>query len=298
MQPTINKQHNDLMKNKLKSILYPILSATLGNALVFLRPKKARQLAENRITLVHKNKKNLSIPERLMRAALVKKLKKIEDYNTIADLNRDFWANKYATELFLETEDGFESDFLPNCTFIFELLKNELLNHPEDFNTLVEIGTGNGDVLNYLSSEFPNINRFVGIDLSQDQIELNNKKFSNNKRLEFVASDALDWVNEHGQGKTIFVTSRGVLEYFIEPRLEELLKAINRLGETIFVAIEPNGADHNFETNPNSQLYGHEPSFSHNYPVLFKNAGFDIWHFSQKVWFKASDMQTFVGAKN
>ena len=43
------------------------LQHSLGDVLVFLRPNKARQLSENRITLIHKNKKNLSIQERLMR---------------------------------------------------------------------------------------------------------------------------------------------------------------------------------------------------------------------------------------
>lgn len=162
----------------------------------------------------------------------------------------------------------------------------------------MEIGTGNGDVLNYLSSEFPNINRFIDIDLCQDQIALNNKKYKDNKRLDFIASDAFDWIQTNGHDKTVFVTSRGVLEYFKESQLQELLNTIYNLGPTMFIAIEPNGADHNFETNPNSELYGHEPSFSHNYPHLFKNAGFNIWHFSQKVWFKATDKQTFVGAKS
>ncbi len=84
----------------------------------------------------------------------------------------------------------------------------------------------------------------------------------------------------------------------MESQLQELFSKINQLGKTIFIAIEPNGADHNFDTNPSSQLYGHEPSFSHNYPKLFKNAGFSLWHFSQKVWYKAKDMQTFIGVKN
>jgi len=286
------------MKNNLKSTLYQFLTGTVGNALVFLQPKKARQLAENRMTLVHKNYKNMSKPERLMRSALLEKLDKIEDYDTVEELNRNYWTNKGA-ELFLETEDRFESDFLTTCTFIFDLLKKELSNQPEEFDTLVEIGTGTGKVLNYLSSEFPKINRFVGIDLSEDQIEINNKKFENNKKLEFVAADAFDWVKEHGKGNTIFVTSRGVLEYFLESRLQELLKEINGLGKTIFVAIEPNGAEHNFETNPNSELYGDEPSFSHNYPNLFKKAGFSIWYFSQKPWGEFKTVKkTFIGAKN
>ena len=232
---------------------------------------------------VHKNKNNMSIPERLMRASLVRKLEKIQDYNTIAEMHQKFWTSKNATKLFLETEVAFENDFLSNDTFIFDLLKKELSNQSEEFNILVEIGIGNGDVLNYLSSEFPKINRFIGIDLSLDQIEINKKKFNNNKRLDFVSSDAFDWVKEYGQSNTIFVTSRGVLEYFLETRLQAFLNEINRLGKIFFIAIEPNGGGHNFETNPNSELYGNEPSFSHNYPKLFKNAGFSIWHYSQQM---------------
>ncbi|RXJ49668.1 class I SAM-dependent methyltransferase [Gelidibacter gilvus] len=285
------------MRNKLKSSLYHFLSGTVGNVLVILQPEKARQLSKNRIALVHKHK-NMGISDKLMRGALLKKLDRIDDHNTIAQTNREFWINKNATDLFSELEDTFNTDFLPNCTFVFELLKEELSNESEKYDTLVEIGTGNGDVLNYLSSEFPEINRFIGIDLSKDQIDLNNVKYGKNKKLEFVAADAMDWVKEHGQGKTIFVTSRGVLEYFLETQLQELFKDINLLGKTYFIAIEPNGAYHNFETNPSSQLYGKEPSFSHNYPHLFKNAGFSLWHFSQKVWFNGTNMQTFVGAKN
>ncbi|SDI53661.1 methyltransferase domain-containing protein [Winogradskyella thalassocola] len=283
------------MSINTKSKIIQQIARTLGDVLVFLRPKKARELSENRITLVHMNKKNLTTQERLMRYVLVNKLEKIQDHETIAKLNVDFWRNNKATELFVETEDLFETHFLPNCTFIFDLLKEELSSQSVEFNTLVEIGTGNGYVLNYLSSEFPKINRFVGIDLSEKQVEKNNKKFSSNKKLEFVASDALDWIKRHGQGNTIFVT-RDVLEYFLEPNLQEFFNEINRLNKTIFIAIEPNGSDHNFETNPNSQLYGNEPSFSHNYPKLFKNAGFNLWHFSQKPVSKGGT-QTFIGAK-
>lgn len=286
------------MGNKLKHYFYQIITGTVGNALVFLQPEKARNLSENRIALVHMNKNNLSLSERLIRATLMRNNKKIKDYGAIAEQNREFWVNHKATELFSELEDTFNTDFLPHCTFIFDLLKKELSNESVEYNTLVEIGTGNGDVLNYLSKEFPQINKFIGIDLSKDQIEINKSRFDKNQRLEFVAGDAYDWIVDHGQANTIFVTSRGVLEYFLEPRLQDMLKHINQLGKTMFIAIEPNGADHNFETQPDSQLYGHEPSFSHNYPKLFKNAGFRIWHFSQKVWFKASDLQTFIGVKN
>ncbi|MFT6729233.1 MAG: hypothetical protein ACJA1H_000543 [Glaciecola sp.] len=280
------------------STIIRVFAQTLGDILVFLMPKKARQLSENRITLIHKNKNNLNILERLMRYALVQKLEKIEDHDTIAEANRNFWTNNKAIELFTETEETFKTDFLPHCNFIFEILKKELSNQSEQFDTIVEIGTGNGDVLNYLSAEFPQINRFVGIDLSQDQTELNNIKFQENKKLEFVALDAYDWVKENGQPNTIFVSSRGVLEYFLEQRLQDFLNEINQLGKTFFVAIEPNDVDHDFDTQPETQLYGNEPSFSHNYRHLFKNAGFTLWHFSQKPWFNGGNTQTFIGAKN
>ena len=286
------------MKNKIKSFTYRFLATPLGHILVLLLPKKAKQLSENRITLIHKNKNSMSVTERLMRASLVKNLDKIEDYDTIAEQNRNFWVAKAATDLFSETEETFQTDFLPNCTFIFDLLKEEMSDGTTKYDTLVEIGTGNGDVLNYLSSKFQDINRFIGIDLSQNQIEINTKKYNDNTKLEFVTADAIDWVKQYGHDKTIFVSSRGVLEYFLEDNLQEFLKDINRLGNTMFVAIEPNGGDHDFEINLNSQLYGNEPSFSHNYPNLFKNAGFKLWHFSQKRWQGGTDLQTFIGAQS
>ena len=286
------------MSTNAKSSVVKKIARLLGDVLIILLPKKARQLSENRITLIHKNKAKLNIVERLMRYALVQKLEKIEDHNTIAEKNREFWVKNDAIELFKEREDTFKTDFLPNCTFLFDMLKKELSNQSEQFHTIVEIGTGNGDVLNYLSIEFPQINRFVGIDLSPDQIDLNKIRFKENKKLEFVARDAVDWVKENGQSNTIFVSSRGVLEYFLEQGLQDFLNDINQLGKIFFVAIEPNAADHDFKTQPKTQLYGHEPSFSHNYPHLFKSAGFGFWHSSQVPFLDSGSTRTFIGAKN
>ena len=282
------------MKNKIKSLVYQLLTVLVGNTLVFFQPEKAKQLSENGMTLVLDNR--MSIMERLMRSAILNKLEKRKDFDTLAKLHQNYWANK-GDDFFLETEAAFQNDFLPNCSFIFDELEKELINSPAKFHALVEIGTGNGSVLNYLCSKFPNIDRFVGIDLSPVQVQINNKKYNENKKLEFVASDGFDWVKAHGQSHTIFVTSRGVLEYFTEQRLQAFLKEIHLLGDTIFIAIEPKGIEHNYETNPNSQPYGHERSFSHNYPKLFKNAGFSLWHLSFKP-LNQSTIQGFIGARN
>lgn len=282
------------MIGKIRSIIVELLSSTLGNILVLLQPEKARQLTEKGMTLVLNN--NLSATERLMRRAMLKKIEKSQNYETLAELHQNYWS-KQGSDFFEAMDNTFKNNFLPDCSFIFELLKEELSNQSEEFNTLVEIGVGNGNVLEYLNSEFPKINKFIGIDLSSEQININNKKFKNNKRLHFVASDGFEWVKQNGQGNTIFVTSRGVLEYFTEERLLDFLKKINSLGKIIFVAIEPNGADHNFEINPKSKPYGAERSFSHNYPKLFKDANFSLWHASKKP-FNELSIQTFIGAKN
>lgn len=282
------------MNSKLKLFVLNFLTATYGNAIVFLSPKKALQLSENGMTLVFSN--SMSITERLMRQAILKKLEKSKDYNTLAGLHQNYWTNKGA-EFFLNNENSFKNDFLPNCAFIFDELKKELLNSPTQFKTLVEIGTGNGRVLKYLSSKFPEINRFIGIDLSSAQIEINKITYQTQSNLEFASGDVTDWIKKHDISNTIFVTSKGVLEYFTEQKLQTFLVEINNSGPSIFVAIEPNDTHHNFVSNPNSIPYGHERSFSHNYPKLFKNAGFSMWHHSQVPSSQGSHLRTFIGAR-
>lgn len=282
------------MVHKFRSIFVEILAGTFGKLFVLLQPEKAHSLSEKGMTLSLDG--NLTLKERLMRRAILKNIEKTQEYDKLAGFHQNYWT-KQGDIFFSTVNDNFETHFLPDCSFIFELLKQQLSNDLDEFNTLVEFGTGTGSVLNYLSSEFNNINKFVGIDLSPIQIEMNRKKFVENNKLEFVAMDGFEWVKKYGRSNTIFVTSGGVLEYFTEERLQALLIEINRLGKTIFIAMEPNGIEHNFETNPNTEIYGSERSFSHNYPKLFRNAGFSLWHLSHKP-FDESSIQSFIGAKN
>jgi tRNA G46 methylase TrmB len=275
------------MKNKLKS--------TLANILVVLFPKKAENLNKRGLTIPMGQK--LTSIERLMRTAIMKRAENKDGMDTLAEIHHNFWTDKGA-DFFSQTNHQFEDDFLKNCAFIFDILKDELSKTEEKFNTIVEIGTGNGMVLSYLESKFPKIDKFIGIDLSASQISINCDTFKDNPRLEFVASDGFDWVKKHGNSHMIFVTSRGVLEYFTEETLKAFFNQINRLGKVIFVAIEPNGTDHNFELNPHSQVYGWERSFSHNYSKLFKDSGFEILHHSRKDMAHWGGIMNFIISKN
>ena len=251
----------------------------IGDLLVFLMPKRAEEFAKTGMTITDGNK--ITLTERFIRKSLLRKVEENSDHETLSKFHKAYWENQ-GDNFFAATKDSFENNFLPECSFIFELLKEKLSTENEGFNTIVEIGTGNGKVLNYLSEQLPQINRFVGIDLNQNQIKQNKETYKKNTQLEFVASDAFDWVNTYANKNMIFVTSRGVLEYFTESRLQDFLQQVNRLGNTIFIAIEPNGVDHDLKINKHSEPYGYERSFSHNYELLFKNADFNLWHHSKK----------------
>lgn len=276
-----------IVKEKIKHII--------GNILITVLPNKAEKLSKSGMTIMNHDK--FGMADRLMRNALIKKAEKNKDFDTLAKFQRDYWVNQ-GTDFFLMNDGSFENAFLPDCAFIFDLLEEELSKDSEQFHTLVEIGTGNGKVLNYLGDKFPQIDKLIGIDLSPEQIELNTKQYRSNSRLEFIATDGFEWAKENGKSNMIFVTSRGVLEYFTEKRLQEFFTMLNGFGPMIFVAIEPNGVDHDFAVNAGSQPYGHERSFSHNYSALFKKAGFEFWHYSKKELSRDDFFFRFIGAKN
>ncbi|TXE12886.1 class I SAM-dependent methyltransferase [Seonamhaeicola algicola] len=281
------------MKAKIRLAVIELLSRTLGIILIKVYPNKANELAKNGMTLVLKGKLNFT--ERLMRRALLNKVEKDKNHELLSKLHQNYWVKK-GDEFFDSNDDSFHKNFLPDCSFIFNVLKDELEKNTLKLHTIVEIGTGNGKVLNYLSNEFPEVKSLIGIDLSPIQTEKNSLNFKNNNKLKFIASDGLDWVKNYGRSNTIFVTSRGVLEYFTENNLKNLLKEIKNLGTVVFVAIEPNDINHNFYKNPNSIPYGSERSFSHNYSKLFKEAGFALWHESDKI-FSKHVKQKFIIAK-
>ena len=275
------------MKNFIKTIV--------GSILIVIMPKKAKELSNKGMTI----DVGLTLKERLIRHTLLGKAKKDEDFETLSQFHQDFWTNKadeyFSTRFFNNVLEDF---FIPKCSFLVDLLKEKVDQEDGKFNILIEIGTGEGTVLNYLSSQLPNVNRFIGIDLSTAQIESNKNLFSKNKKLEFVASDAFDWIKENRNDHMIIITCNGVLEYFTQSRLQDFFNELNSFGKVIFVAIEPIGVNHDFLKNPNSEIYGVENSFSHNYVKMFKDAGFNIWHQSKENYLNSDLYMDFIGAKN
>ena len=257
------------MKEQIKNII--------GNLLLVLFPKKAISLERRGFTM--KNPK-YSLIERQMCHAILNKAETKNNFDKLSKIHSNYWTNQ-GKDVFSMSE-SFKNNFLPNCTFLLDILKEKFFKNEIQFNILVEIGTGNGDVLHYLASTFPEIDKFIGIDLSIEQIKINQEKYKENIRLEFIDSDAFEWVKKEGRENMIFMTSNGVFEYFTEQQLREFIKYTNNLGQALFIIIEPNVLNHNFELNSNSIVYGIEKSFSHNYSKIFQDYGFEIFHHSKK----------------
>ena len=263
----------------------------VGGFLVSVRPAKAVKLSKTGITLTDE----LNLEERLMRHALLKRAERGNDHDGLQNMHKEYWVKK-GDGFFSRNTDRFQTLFKPHSGPVIQGLREQLEKTSEPYRSLVEIGTGNGHLLNYLSVKFPRIERFIGIDLSPDQIKSVKKKYEGNDRLEFVAADGFEWVRDHGEANTIFVTFGGVLEYFAQKRLEAFFRTVNRLENVLFLTMEPNAADHNFRIHPDSRPYGHESSFSHNYPLLFKKAGFQVWHESTMFHVKGSHYFSVTGA--
>ncbi len=272
-----------------------LLKNSIGNLLIAIQPKKASELLTKGMTI----DMDLSRKDRLMRHALLEKAKKKSDFETLSKFHQNYWENR-GEEYFSSgfNNDVLENFFIPKCSFLLDLLEEQLKNEDEKYNTLVEVGTGDGKVLQHLSERFPDIKRLVGIDLSSPQIEATKKAFNTNKKLEFRAADGFEWIKQNGESHMIVVTSRGVLEYFTQSRLQEFFDELNRIGKIIFIAIEPTGKEHDLLKNPNSEIYGEENSFSHNYVQLFNNAGFNVWHQSKIPFTGPECFINFIGAKN
>ena len=283
------------MKGKIRSIFVDFLTLTLGNLLVILRPKKVLQLSERGLTLVLGD--NLSPSERLIRRAILKKIEKTEDYNKLAQIHKTYWSNQ-GDDFVNKMQNKLENTNLPAYKNVLNDLKNKISNESIKFDTLIEIGTGSGRVLDYLSLSYSDINHMIGIDLSEAQIEINKTTYINNTKLEFVQADVLDWIEYQEHGNLVFLTFRGVLEYFTQQQLITFFKKLNSLGNIMFFAIEPTDSEHNYQEEPDSKVYGLEVAFSHNYKKLFEDAGFEIWYSEHKEEAWHSNIMRIIGAKN
>jgi len=184
--------------------------------------------------------------------------------------------------------DRFERMFLKHDVVVIDELEKAVASLPDGagFDHLYEIGCGGGQVLSYLADRLTSIDEFVGIDLGAEQIKANVETIDHPK-MAFHAADAVEWIPSNAKPRSIVLTNGGVFEYFLREELQRLFAHIaGNLAPAAVAVVETIGSDHDLDSHEESFVYGRELSFSHNYPHLLREAGFEIVHQSERVGYE------------
>lgn len=252
-----------------------MVRSLLGAALSFVYPEIKLQV-ENGFTMPHfVGSSQDGIVRRLIRSYIG--YSGHHDQAKMEELHKRFWRQQRPQDWFNATADRLHRIYMPALQSVVVATHTDVIANRID--NVVEFGTGNGDWLAYLKTIWSGPERFLGIDLAEEQIEANRQS---HPHLEFQASDLTHWVNENQTRKTLFLTNCGVLEYLSEAAVRKLLKAIqiNHL-ESMVLFVEPIAVDFDLDGELHSRMHGTEFSFSHNYPSLLEQAGFEIIRIEQ-----------------
>ncbi len=250
------------------------LKGMAGAALCLVRPAHARALDAG------EGPAFLSYVDQLMITALWRRAEGRGDLERfIHRQQRRFWSSREIAD-FHEAQTGyFESNFLGANKVTLDVLEEELARG--GFTGLCEIGCGHGRVVQFLSQRLAGLQRFVGIDLSEEQTRRNRVRYGSD-RVEWVAGDAQQWLATHAQRGWVYLTHNGVLEYFLRDDLVSMFKAIAQQHAPAIASIsEPIAVDYDVDRETASRPYGDERSFSHNYVRILEEAGFRVIHRSE-----------------
>lgn len=165
-------------------------------------------------------------------------------------------------------------DFLASSLLVKQLVEFTAHNCPDKGWVVVEIGTGNGFLLEYLSRQLKGVTRFVGIDLNAEQIAENEFVFKDSDT-EYIHGEITEWIaaNQGTMRNVIFVTY-GVLQCFAEKELRELFSLIGKSFDISVLAFdEPVSFD--LQSNPKTTYRG-LMAYLFNYPVILAECGFLI----------------------
>lgn len=215
---------------------------------------------------------------KLIRFYLGYKMTKEEQENSgeLEQLHKNFWSS--TESYFTDYGSRTEGTYIPANKDLIQELTPFLIDN--NIQTVCEFGTGDGSWLNYLSQQWEFINEFIGIDISESQIEKNKKTYNH---LTFITADLLDWVKINAKQNTFYHTNGGVLEYLSEDSVKHCIDILKNQGKnSVLLFIEPIYGEYDIERDTKSMVIGYEHSYTHNYVHLLKIAGVDVLHYEEK----------------
>lgn len=253
---------------KLKQHIKGIVGRLLG----ILFPQK-RALVERYATIPWHYKPGFSRTEQWIRHGLFYSISGSGSNAQLSDIHQNFWKQQQGSEYYQNTKNRFQETFIPHfSTFVDELDKH--LENTEIVN-ICEIGTGDGQLLAYLAQRWPD-KHLIGIDLSSDQIALNQQNYQQ-ENLSFAAGDAFELIANQEPKATLYITGLGVLEYFPYDKLIGLLSTISsKHSSNMLFLTEPVYGDVDMSQDFDSYVYGNEQSFTHAYPKLLEREGWSL----------------------
>jgi len=202
----------------------------------------------------------------------------IDEYYTLSEserklFNEQYWGGAIGTEwnrlqrtaTSSETSEAKEE-------FVARIV--DLTNSLSSVEYLVEIGTGNGELLVRLSERLKNdVRNFVGLDLSAktiaENIYLNSKS---HPHIQFLRKDLFEFLSLVKHKSVIFVAV-GTFEYFTEDEVRGFLVQLNGI-TNVGIAIKDT-INFDRKSNTASKPRG-STAFSHNYELLLKESQFKM----------------------
>jgi len=143
-----------------------------------------------------------------------------------------------------------------------------------DLDVVIEVGTGAGGLINNISENLHNCNRFVGIDINKKQIDKNIKKYNSVYNVDFIHGDIGKYIQKFKLGNTVII-AQNTFPYFHKDELEELFLYISRHSKNFIIIV--NGPIQNLYIKDSLEQYESDMKmYKHNFSSMFKSIGCKI----------------------
>lgn len=214
---------------------------------------------------------------KLIRNGLFFKAIEDQDHALITRFLADYWSSPISEEFYSGFAHRYETLFLAHHAAIVGETRKAMEDSGKNYVQLIEIGSGDGKILEHFSKELDSIPVFHGIDMNLPQTENNRQIYHHLPALKFHHGDAGKWLRDHASPGSVVMANGGVLEYFTRPELLALFRFLAKeCSPCVLSLTESMAPDHDLVNEPATYPYGYELSLSHNYPALLKEAGFAI----------------------
>jgi hypothetical protein len=263
----------------IKAMVVDNIKYAMGWVLATFLPQKA-EAVRNGFTIPDDwdSPQSSRFTDRLIRFYIGAQAKAAEQSSPgqLEKIHQIFWSQ--TATYFTDMGDRTENIYIPLYKDIVQRINPFLVDHK--IQTVCEFGTGDGQWLNYLSQQWGMVQRFIGVDLSANQVAINQQRYPH---LEFVTSDLVSWTEANAAPSTLYHTNSGVLEYLSEASVKHLIRILkDRAKNSILFLIEPIYGDYDLDQDTTSKIIGHEHSYTHNYVYLLEATGIEVISYEER----------------